>query len=93
VLHGTVGRMRESKYTVQTSAVKLIATVFWDGVGISLVEFLKRDATSKSERYVQTLKNLKQRIGRFRPNSKMTQVLTLPKVLIYHPPTSIFLAP
>ena len=40
------------------------------------VEFLKRCAAINSERFVQTLKQLKQRIRNVRPEGKMNQVLT-----------------
>jgi hypothetical protein len=38
-------------------------------------ELMDRDATVSAERYWQTLKKLKQRIGRVQPNRKMNQVL------------------
>jgi hypothetical protein len=41
------------------------------------VEFLERGATIDPERYVQTLKKLKQRIRMVRPYRKMNQVLFL----------------
>jgi len=41
------------------------------------VEFLERGATISSERYVQTLKKLKQCIQRVWPNVKMNQDLLL----------------
>jgi hypothetical protein len=69
--------MRENKFKVQISAGNVLAIVFQDGEGILLVEFLKRGATINIERYVQTLKTLKQRIRRVRPNRKMSQVLFL----------------
>jgi hypothetical protein len=54
--------MRENRFKAQTSADKVMASVFWDTEGISLVEFLKRGVTISSELCVQILKNLKQRI-------------------------------
>jgi len=48
---------------------------FGDSEGISLVEFLGRGSTVDSERYVQTLKKLKQRIWRVRPNRKISQLV------------------
>jgi hypothetical protein len=53
---------------------------FLDSEGKFLVEFLKMDATINSERYVQTLKKLEQRIQTVRPNRKMNQVLIVPTV-------------
>ena len=54
-----------------------MASVFWDIEGVLLAEFLKGGATINSERYVQTLKKLKQRIRRIRPNKNMTEVLLI----------------
>jgi hypothetical protein len=54
--------MRENKFKVQTFAVKVMASVFWESEGILLVELLKRRANPgvNPEQYVQTLKKLKQ---------------------------------
>jgi hypothetical protein len=40
--------MRKNKFRVQTSAGKVMASVFWDSEGILLVEFLKRGAIIQS---------------------------------------------
>jgi hypothetical protein len=45
-----------------TSASKFMALVFWDNEGKWLVEFLKRGVTVGSEKYVQIVMKLKQRI-------------------------------
>jgi hypothetical protein len=74
--------MWEKKLKVQISAGKVLASAFWDIEGILLVKFLKRGATINSERYVQTLQKLKQRIRRVRPNRKPKHVLILPIVPI-----------
>ena len=76
-LIGTVGRIRENKFRAQTCSGKITASAFRESEGTFLVEFLKRGATVKSERYVQILKKLKQPILRFRPNMKMNQVVIL----------------
>jgi hypothetical protein len=52
----------KKKFKVQTSAGKIMASVFWDSEGTLLVEFLERGATINSEQYVRTLKKLKQQI-------------------------------
>lgn len=57
-----------------TCAGKVMTSVFWDSEGVLLAEFLKGDAAINSELYVQTLKKLKQRIRRIRPNKNMTEV-------------------
>ena len=54
-----------------------MVSVFWDSERITFVEFLERGATTNSERDVQTLKKLKQRIGMVRPNRMIDQVLLL----------------
>jgi hypothetical protein len=54
-----------------------MVSVFWDSEGKLLVEFMERGATVSSERYVQTVKKLKERIRRVRPYRKMNKVLLL----------------
>ena len=54
----TVWRMREKKYRISTSVDVVMVGTFWYSEGILLVDFLKRDATINSERYMQTLKKL-----------------------------------
>jgi hypothetical protein len=51
--------MRKNKFEVQTSAGKVMASVFWVIEGVLLAEFFKRGATINSERYVQTFRKLK----------------------------------
>jgi hypothetical protein len=70
----TIHRYARKKFKVQTSAGKVMVSVFWDSERITLVEFLERVATTNSERDVQTLKKLKQRTGMVRPNRKIDQV-------------------
>ena len=61
-----------------TCAAKVMSSVFWDSEGVLLAEFLKGGgATLNSERYMQTLKKLKQRIRRIRLNENMTEVLII----------------
>jgi len=54
--------MRENKFKGQTSARKVVASVFWDCEGILFMEFLKRGAATNSERYVHTWRKLKKTI-------------------------------
>lgn len=68
---------QEKQAKVQTSVGNVIVNVSWESEGILLVEFLDRGATINPERYVQTLRKLKQRIRRVRPQRKMYQVLLL----------------
>jgi hypothetical protein len=45
---GTVGRIREKKWKVQTAVCQVMVSVLWDSEGILLLEFLKRGATVSS---------------------------------------------
>jgi hypothetical protein len=72
----------DNKFKVQTSAGKVMASVFWDSEGILLVGFLKRGASLNSEQYVQTLEKLEEGIRWVQPCRKMNEVLVLPTVLI-----------
>jgi hypothetical protein len=45
---GTVGRIKKSKFKVQTSAGKVMASILWDCGGIFLVKFVKRGATCQN---------------------------------------------
>jgi len=66
---------KTKKFKTQTSAGKVMATVFWDCRGVILVDFLPQGTTVNSEQYIQTLKNLKARIRRTRPDLEMERVL------------------
>ena len=62
----------KKKFNVQTSAGKVMASVFWDSEGILSVEFLEGGAKINSERYEFKTTNSK-----FRPNRKTIQVFFL----------------
>ena len=66
---------KTKKFKTEKSAGKIMATVFWDVHGPLLDDFLPRGATVNSEAYIQTLKKLKARIRRVRPNLDMDRVL------------------
>ena len=55
---------RSKKFKSQQSAGKIMVTVFWDSVGVILVNFMSKGATINSYVYIDTLKNLKARIRR-----------------------------
>lgn len=55
---------RKKHFKVQTSAGEVMASIFWDGEGILLVQSLDRATTLNSEQYVQTLNKIKQNIRR-----------------------------
>ena len=71
--HPTSPRLK--KFKSQQSAGKVMVTVFWDSVGVILVNF---KATINSDVYNDTLKKLKAKISRVRP------VLEMSKVLLQH---------
>ena len=50
------------KFKSQQSAGKVMLTVFWDSVGVTLVDFMSKRATINSDVYIDTLKKLKARI-------------------------------
>ena len=63
------------KFKSQQSAGKVMVTVFWDSVGVILVDFMSKGATINSGVYIDTLKKLKARIQRVRPALEMSKVL------------------
>lgn len=56
------------KFKVTQSAGKIMATVFWDHLGVLLVEFLPKGHNINAEMYCTTLKRLKHEIRRKRPD-------------------------
>ena len=50
------------KFKSQQSAGKVMVTVFWDSVGVILVDFMSKGAIINSDVYISTLKKLKGRI-------------------------------
>ena len=66
---------RSKKFKFQQSAGKVMVTVFWDSVGVILVNFIFKGATINSDVYIDTLKKLKARIRRVRPALEMFKVL------------------
>ena len=52
-----------------------MVTVFWDSVGVILVDFMSKRATINSDVYIGTLKKLKARIRRVRSALEMSKVL------------------
>jgi len=50
------------KFKQTISSKKVMATVFWDAQGILLIEFLSKNETINADRYIETLKKLKEKI-------------------------------
>ena len=67
---GGGGEVRKNKFKLKAPAGKVTVSVLWDSEGKLLVEILGRGATGSSERYLRTLKMLKERIRRIRPKRK-----------------------
>ena len=68
---------RLKKFKSQQSAGKVMVNVFWDSVGVILVDFMSKGATINSSElhYNDTLKKLKARIRRVQAALKMSKVL------------------
>ena len=65
---------RSKKFKSQQSAGKVMVTVFWNNVGVILVDFMSKGAPI-TDVYIDTLKKLKARIRRVRPSLEMSKVL------------------
>ena len=52
-----------------------MVTVFWDSVGVILVDFMSKGATINSDIYIDTLKKLKAKIQRVQLALKISRVL------------------
>ena len=57
------------------SAVKVLASVFWDAHGISVIDYLEKGRTINSEYYMALLVRLKEEIAKKRPQMKKKKVL------------------
>jgi len=66
---------RKNKFKSQASAGKVMATVFRDHQGVILVDLMPKGITINLEAYIETLRKLKSRIRRSRPNLSMDYVL------------------
>ncbi|XP_076042248.1 uncharacterized protein LOC143026129 [Oratosquilla oratoria] len=62
----------KEKFKTQTSAGKVMSTIFWDRKGVIHLDFLEPGATVNSDRYVETLNKLKGRIAFVRPEKRET---------------------
>jgi len=61
------GSPNVKKFKTVPSAKKFMLAIFRDAVGVLYVEFLTKGSTVNSDRYCATLRSLKQRIRRIRP--------------------------
>ena len=65
---------KPKKFKSLQSASKIMATVLWNVERLLLVDFLPKGKTVNSEAYIETLKKLRARIRRARPQLKMKKV-------------------
>ena len=66
---------RSKKFKFQQSAGKVMVTVFWDSVGVIVVDFMSKGATINLDVYIDTSKKLKATTRRVRPALEMSKVL------------------
>ena len=71
--HPTSPRLKKSKS--QQSAEKVMVTVFWDSVGVILVDFMSKETTSNLDVHIDTLKKLKARVQRVQTALVFSKVL------------------
>lgn len=75
---GHTGSPKKPRKALQTlSERKIMATVFWDRQGVLLIDFLERGATINSERYCQTLRNLRRAVQNKRRGKLTSKILFL----------------
>jgi hypothetical protein len=63
------------KFKVTPSAVKVMATVFWDAEGAILVDTMPPGQPINSDLYIETRKNLQKRLRRVRPHKNFAEIL------------------
>src|SRR6185436_426293 len=65
------------KFRVQKSGGKIMATVFWDGEGIIMVDYLEKGKTVSGEYYAMLLGQLRERLKQIRRGKLRKGVLLL----------------
>ena len=60
---------------MQTSAGKVLASVFWDAQGILFIDYLEKGRTINSKYYIALLVSLKEEIAKTQPQMKKKKVL------------------
>ncbi|KAF6027711.1 hypothetical protein EB796_013984 [Bugula neritina] len=65
------------KEEIQISAIRWQGDgyCFWDYQGVMLIDFMAKGTTINSEAYIETLRKLKTRLKRYRPNVNVATVL------------------
>lgn len=69
------GEPRPKRPKTQTSAGKVMASVFWDAHGILFIDYLEKGKRINSEYYIALLVRLKEEIAKKRPQMKKKKVL------------------
>lgn len=72
------GESRQKRPKTQTSAGKVMASIFWDAHGIILIDYLEKGRTITGDYYVALLDRLNDEIKKKRPH------MTKKKVLFHH---------
>ena len=71
----TAGESRPKWPKMQTSAGKILASVFWDVQGILFIDYLEKGRTTNIEYYIALLVHLKEEIAKKRLQMKKKKVL------------------
>ena len=61
---------RPKRLKMQTSAEKVLASIFWDAQGILFIDYLKKGRTIISEYYIALSVRLKEEIAKKQPQIK-----------------------
>lgn len=69
------GESQPKRPKTQTSAGKVLASVFWDSHGIIFIDYLEKGKTINSDYYIALLDRLKSEIEKKRPHMKKKKVL------------------
>ena len=66
---------------MQTSAGKVLASVYWDVQGILFINYLKKGRTINSEYYIALLVHLKEEIAKKQPQMKNKKKVLFTKTM------------
>ena len=69
------GKSHAKRPKAQTSAGKVLASVFWDAQGIIFVDYLEKGQTINSDYYINLLERLKAEIAEKRPHLAKKKIL------------------
>lgn len=69
------GETRPKRFKTQTSAGKVLASVFWDANGILFIDYLEHGKTINSQYYIALLEKLLEEIHEKRPGMQRKKIL------------------